>query len=312
MKIFVAGATGVLGRRLVPALTNAGHDVVGMTRTQRGAETVRALGATAVVGDGLDRDGVMRAVVESAPEVVVHQMTALPSGPNIRRFDDTFAATNRLRTEGTRNLLDAAAAAGARRFVAQSYAGWPYQRSGHGLKTEEDPLDPSPPARMSRTLAAIRQLESMVTGQDQVVGVVLRYGSFYGPGSDFSKEGSMVAQVRKRRLPVIGDGAGVFSFVHLDDAAGATVLAVDHGHAGIYNVVDDEPAPASIWLPELARMIGAKPPRRVPVWVGRLAAGEPGVSMFTRVRGASNAKAKRELGWTLTYPSWRQGFRDGL
>lgn len=312
MKIFVAGATGVLGRRLVPGLMNAGHDVVGMTRTQRGAETVRALGATAVVGDGLDRDGVMRAVVESAPEVVVHQMTALSSAPNIRRFDDTFAATNRLRTEGTRNLLDAAAAAGARRFVAQSYAGWPYERSGHGLKTEEDPLDPSPPARMSRTLAAIRQLESMVTGQDEVEGVVLRYGSFYGPGSDFSREGSMVAQVRKRRLPVIGDGAGVFSFVHLDDAAGATVLAVDHGHAGIYNVVDDEPAPAGVWLPELARMIGAKPPRRMPVWVGRLAAGEPGVSMFTRVRGTSNAKAKRELGWTLTYPSWRQGFRDGL
>lgn len=312
MKIFVAGATGVLGRRLVPGLMNAGHDVVGMTRTQRGAETVRALGATAVVGDGLDRDGVMRAVVESAPEVVVHQMTVLSSAPNIRRFDDTFAATNRLRTEGTRNLLDAAAAAGARRFVAQSYAGWPYERSGHGLKTEEDPLDPSPPVRMSRTLAAIRQLESMVTGQDEVEGVVLRYGSFYGPGSDFSREGSMVAQVRKRRLPVIGDGAGVFSFVHLDDAAGATVLAVDHGHAGIYNVVDDEPAPAGVWLPELARMIGAKPPRRMPVWVGRLAAGEPGVSMFTRVRGASNAKAKRELGWTLTYPSWRQGFRDGL
>lgn len=312
MKIFVAGATGVLGRRLVPALTNAGHDVVGMTRTQRGAETVRALGATAVVGDGLDRDGVMRTVVESAPEVVVHQMTALSSGPNIRRFDDTFAATNRLRTEGTRNLLDAAAAAGARRFVAQSYTGWPYERSGHGLKTEEDPLDPSPPARMSRTLAAIRQLESMVTGRDGVEGVVLRYASFYGPGSDFSKDGSMVAQVRKRRLPLIGDGAGVFSFVHLDDAAGATVLAVDHGPAGIYNIVDDEPASASVWLPELARMIGAKPPRRVPVWVGRLAAGEPGVSMFTRVRGASNAKAKRELGWTLTYPSWRQGFRDGL
>jgi nucleoside-diphosphate-sugar epimerase len=313
MKVFVAGASGALGRRLVPILVAAGHEVVGMTRRPEATRLVRELGAEPVVADGLDQAAVMGAVVGAGPEVVVHQMTALTGIKSFKKFDDEFALTNRLRTEGLDYLLDAAVAVGARRFIAQSFGNWNYERTGSPVKTEDDLLDSSPPARMSRTLAAIRYLESSLADNEDIEGIALRYANFYGPGSaQIAEDGAVVDQVRERRLPIIGDGAGVWSFIHYDDAATATMLALDRGGPGIYNIADDEPAPVSVWLPELAEALGAKRPRRVPVWVGRLAAGEPGVSLFTRIRGASNAKAKQELGWQLIYPSWRDGFRRGL
>jgi nucleoside-diphosphate-sugar epimerase len=312
MKVFVAGATGALGSRLVPALVANGHDVVGMTRSPVKAERLREMGAEPVVADGLDRKAVTGAVVRAEPEVVIHQMTALGSVKSFKHFDREFAVTNRLRTTGLDYLLEAARVVRARRLITQSFGGWNYERTGGLVKTEEDPLDPAPPRAMSRTLEAFRYLESAVTGDDQVEGVALRYGGFYGPGTLEGVGGSLTEQVRKRRVPIVGSGEGVWSFVHTDDAATATMLAMDRGAPGIYNVADDEPAPAKVWLPEMAAALGAKPPRHVPKWVGRLAAGEPGVMMFTQIRGISNAKAKRELGWQLTYPSWRQGFRAWL
>jgi nucleoside-diphosphate-sugar epimerase len=312
MRIVVAGATGALGRRLVPLLVERGHEVAGMTRSPAKAADLRAAGAEPVVADALDRDAVQRAVGQARPEVVVHQLTALAGLTNSRRFDQGFALTNRLRTEGTDHLLAAARAAGARRFVAQSFAGWPFARVGGPVKTEEDPLDPNPPAEFRRPLDAIRHLESAVLGAEGLEGVVLRYGGFYGPGTSVGDGGFLLEEIRRRRLPIVGAGTGVWSFVHIDDAAAATVAAVERGAPGIYQIVDDDPAPVSAWLPALAAAIGAKPPRRVPAWVARLVAGEHGVVLFTDIRGASNAKAKRELGWNPAYPSWRQGFRTGL
>ena len=312
MKVFVAGATGALGGRLVPILVASGHDVVGMTRSPAKADRLRDLGAQPAVADGLDRGAVIEAVKRAEPEVIIHQMTALGSVKNIKHFDQEFAVTNRLRTTGLDYLLEGARTVGARRLIAQSYGGWPHERTGGPVKTEEDPLDPTPPKEMSRSLEAIRYLESTVTGDDQVEGIALRYGGFYGPGTLDGAGGSMVDQVRKRRMPIVGNGEGIWSFVHVDDAATATMLAINRGAPGVYNVVDDEPAPARDWLPEMAAAVGAKPPRHVPTWVGRLAAGEVGVSMFTKIRGISNEKAKRELGWRLIYPSWRQGFRAWL
>lgn len=312
MKIFLAGATGALGRRLVPRLVSNGYQIVGMTRSAEKAESLRSVGVEPVVADGLDRDAVLQAVTRAKPEVVIHQMTSLTGVMSFKKLDEKFVTTNRLRTTGTDILLEAARAAGARRFIAQSYAGWPYERTGGPAKTEEEPFDPNPPAAMSRTLEAIRYLESAVLGASGLEGIVLRYGSFYGPGTYVAEGGMIVDLVRKRKLPIIGNGAGVWSFIHLDDAASATLSAVERGAPGLYNIADDEPAPVAVWLPELAQILGAKPPRHVPVWLGRLAAGEPGVSMFTQIRGAMNAKAKRELGWRLLYPSWREGFRRGL
>jgi nucleoside-diphosphate-sugar epimerase len=312
MRIVVAGATGALGRRLVPLLVERGHEVAGMTRSPAKAADLRAAGAEPVVADALDRDAVQRAVGQARPEVVVHQLTALAGLTNSRRFDQGFALTNRLRTEGTDHLLAAARAAGARRFVAQSFAGWPFARVGGPVKTEEDPLDPNPPAEFRRPLDAIRHLESAVLGAEGLEGVVLRYGGFYGPGTSVGDGGFLLEEIRRCRLPIVGAGTGVWSFVHIDDAAAATVAAVERGAPGIYQIVDDDPAPVSAWLPALAAAIGAKPPRRVPAWVARLVAGEHGVVLFTDIRGASNAKAKRELGWNPAYPSWRQGFRTGL
>jgi nucleoside-diphosphate-sugar epimerase len=309
MKVFLAGATGALGRRLVPLLVARGHDVVGMTRSAAKVKALSELGAEPVVADGLDRAAVVEAVVRAEPEVVIHEMTSLSHLKGVRRFDHEFATTNRLRTEGIDHLLEAARAAGARRFVAQSYAGFNYERTGGPVKTEDDPLDPSPPATMARSLAAIRHLEAAVMAQDGLEGVVLRYAGFYGPISEMP---SLMDAVRRRRMPIIGDGGGVWSFVHLDDAAAATVLALEPAAQGIYNVADDEPAKVSVWLPELARVLGAPPPRRVPAWLGRLAAGAAGVSMFTQIRGASNAKAKRELGWEPRWATWRNGFRAAL
>ncbi|MGH3023938.1 MAG: NAD-dependent epimerase/dehydratase family protein [Gaiellaceae bacterium] len=300
MRVFVAGATGALGTRLVPQLVERGHEVVGTSRSAEKADRLRALGAEPVALDLLDAGAVREAVAAARPDAIVHQATALAGLANFKHFDRTFAQTNRLRTEGTDALLAAAREAGVGRFVAQSYAGWPYAREGGPVKTEEDRLDPSPVPEMSETLAAIRHLERTVVGAG---GIALRYGGFYGSPGDAQLE-----PVRKRRFPLVGDGGGVWSFVHLDDAAGATVLALERGDPGIYNVVDGEPAPVREWLPALAEAIGAKPPRQVPRWLARLAAGEAGVAMMTEIRGASNAKAKRELGWELRYPSWRQGF----
>jgi 2-alkyl-3-oxoalkanoate reductase len=260
--------------------------------------------------DVLDSGATVAAVPRAEPEVVIHQATALSSlSQNLRRFDREFAVTNRLRAEGTDNLLEAARAAGARRFVAQSFAGWPYAREGKMVKDEDDELDSNPLPGMTETLAAIRHLESTVSRATGIDGVVLRYGGLYGPGTSLAEGGEHYEAVRKRRFPVVGEGTGVWSFTHIVDAATATVLAAEHAPPGIYNVVDDDPAPVGEWLPELAAAIGAKPPRHVPLWLGRLLAGEVVATMMTEIRGASNAKAKRELGWQPLYPSWRQGFK---
>jgi nucleoside-diphosphate-sugar epimerase len=300
MRVFVAGATGAIGAKLVPQLVERGHEVIGTSRSPERADRLRALGAEAVVLDLLDPHAVREAVAAARPEAIAHEATALARMTDFKHFDRSFAPTNRLRTEGTDALLAAAREVGVRRFVAQSYAGWPYARNDGAVKTEEDPLDPTPVPTMRETLAAIRHLERAVVDAG---GVALRYGGFYGSPDD-----PQVELVRKRRLPIVGDGEGVLSFVHLDDAAAATALALEDGAAGIYNVVDDDPAPASEVLPALAAAVGAKPPRHVPRWLARLVAGEAGVVLMSEARGASNAKAKRDLGWALRYPSWRQGF----
>jgi nucleoside-diphosphate-sugar epimerase len=307
MRVFVAGATGAIGGALVPQLVERGHEVTALTRSARKADALRHAGATpAVVADALDAEAVHAAVAAAEPDAVVHQLTALPQAlTSFRKFDAAFAATNRLRTEGTDILLGAAHAAGAATFVAQSYAGWPYAREGGPVKTEDDPLDPDPPAALAKTLAAIRRLERTTLDAG---GIVLRYGGFYGPGTGIAPGAAQVELVRRRKFPVVGKGAGVWSFVHVDDAAAATVAAVERGGTGIYNVVDDDPAPVSEWLPALAAAAGAEPPRRIPVWLARVLAGEAAVVMLNEVRGASNAKARRELGLELRYPSWREGF----
>jgi nucleoside-diphosphate-sugar epimerase len=305
MKVLVAGATGALGRQLVPKLAARGHEVFGMTRSESKRDLIRGLGATPVVADALDPDAVAKAVAESDPEVIVHQLTALSSSIDMRHFDRDLELTNRLRTEGTDQLLAAGRAIGVKRFVAQSFAGWPYARLGGLVKTEEDPLDPDPPPGLRTTLDAIRHLEAAVLGTEGIEGLMLRYGGFYGPGTSVAPEGEHLELIRKRRFPVVGDGGGVWSFIHIEDAADATVAAVEHGSRGIYNVVDDEPAQVAEWLPAIAKSVGAKPPRRVPRWLGRLLAGEVATVMMTEVRGASNAKAKRELGWRPAHPSWR-------
>jgi nucleoside-diphosphate-sugar epimerase len=320
MKIFIAGATGVLGRALVPRLVAQGHDVVGMTRTASKQDLVRSLGARPVVADALDPDAVAQAVAGAEPEVIVHQLTAL-SGPmsmrDARHPERSAAAimTNRLRTEGTDHLLAAGRAVGARRFVAQSFGAFRFARTSAPVLTEADPLDPNDPPPPLRTVqAGYLYLEQAVTAIEWGEGIVLRYGGFYGPGTSISRapDAHMAVPVRKRRFPIIGDGGGVLSYIHVDDAAAATVAAVDRGRPGIYYGVDDDPAPARDWLPVLASVLDAKPPRHMPRWLARLLAGEAATAMMTDTKGASNAKAKRELGLQLRYPSWRQGFAQGL
>ena len=307
MRVFVAGATGAIGQQLAPQLVTAGHEVVGMTRRASTRALLRALGATPVVADALDPDQVAEAVCRARPDVIVHQLTAI-GAVDLRHFDRSFALTNRLRTEGTDYLLAAGQAVGVRRFVAQSYGAWPYVRTGGPVKSEEDPFDHSPAPQMRANLAAIGHLEEAVLGARWTEGIVLRYGWFYGPGTSMAPGEESLEMIRKRKFPVVGDGGAVYSFIHVADAAEATVAAIDHGSRGVYNVVDDDPAPVAAWLPALAQELGAKKPMRVPRFIGRLFAGEAGVVMMTELRGASNAKAKREFGWRPAHPSWRQGF----
>ncbi|MGH2791338.1 MAG: NAD-dependent epimerase/dehydratase family protein [Actinomycetota bacterium] len=306
MRVFVAGATGAMGKQLVPRLAEAGHEVHGMTRSESKQEMLRELGAVPVVADALDPDQVAEAVGGARPDVIVHQLTAI-GALDMRHFDRSFALTNRLRTEGTDHLLSAGQAVGVRRFVAQSYFA-AYARTGGPVKSEEDPFDPSPAREMRETVGAIRHLEEAVLGARWTEGIVLRYGGFYGPGTSLAPNGEQTEAVRKGKFPLVGDGGGVWSFIHIADAAEATVAAVEHGNRGVYNIVDDDPAPVSEWLPALAQILGAKKPLHVPRFVGRLFAGEVGAVMMTELRGASNAKAKRELAWRPAHPSWRQGF----
>jgi nucleoside-diphosphate-sugar epimerase len=307
MRVFVAGATGAIGKQLVPRLAAAGHEVHGMTRSESKQALLHELGAVPVVADALDPDQVAEAVGRARPDVIVHQLTAIPASLDLRHVDREFVPTNRLRIEGTDHLLSAGRAVGVRRFVAQGNIA-SYARVGNALKTEEDLYDMSPPRAARANVEAIRHLEEAVLGADWTEGIVLRYGWFYGPGTSLAPGAEQVELVRKRKFPLVGDAGAVWSFIHVADAAEATVAAVERGARGVYNVVDDDPAPVAEWLPALAQELDAKKPMRVPRFIGRLFAGEFGLVMMTELRGASNAKAKRELGWRPAHASWRQGF----
>jgi nucleoside-diphosphate-sugar epimerase len=306
MKVFVAGATGAIGRQLVPRLLAAGHEVHGMTRSATKQQLLRDMGALPVVADALDADQVAQAVAMAHPDVIVHELTAI--GPmDLRHFDSSFAATNRLRRQGTDNLLAAGQGIGVQRFVAQSFFA-AYERTGGPVKSEGDSFGPGPAKEMRETVAAICHVEDAVLAASWTTGIVLRYGGFYGPGTSLGADGEQTKAVRQRKFPLVGKGSGVWSFIHVADAAEATVAAVEQGHRGVYNIVDNEPAPVAEWLPFLARALGARKPIHVPRFVGRLLTGEVGDVMMNELRGASNAKAKRELGWTPAHSSWREGF----
>jgi nucleoside-diphosphate-sugar epimerase len=305
MRVFLAGASGAIGSHLVRQLVEHGHHVTATTHTDAKVERLRAAGAHPIVVDGLDAAGIREAVARAEPEAILHEMTALSGTPNMRRFDEWAAVTSELRTRGTDHLLAAARAMGIRRVIAQSYTGT-NQRRGSGLKTEDESVDPHPPRAQRRSTAAIRYLEEAIRGMPE--GIVLRYGNLYGPGAT----DALVELVRARKMPIIGDGEGVWSWIHLQDVAAATVAALERGAPGVYNIVDDEPACVSEWLPYLADAVDAKPPRHLPVWLGYLAAGEVGVRLMTNSRGASNEKAKRELRWTPVWRTWRDGFLGAL
>lgn len=311
MKVFVAGGTGVIGRRLIPRLIEQGHDVVALVRTPEKRKQVEVLGAASVVGDALDETALSAAVKQAEPEVIIHQLTSHGGLADFKKLDADFRVTNRLRTEATRTMLNAARLVGTRRIIVQSFCGLSFAREGGPIKTEDDPLDSSPPAAFSQTVGAIRSLEEALQQQADVEGIALRYGFLYGPGTSISEDGQLVAMVRKRQFPIVGDGAGIWSFTHVDDAA-ESAAAVARGEPGVYNIVDDEPAPVSEWLPFLAQAVGARAPRRVPVWLAKPILGEGGIAMMTQARGGANSKAKRALGWRPTYASWRDGFVNGL
>ena len=305
MHVFLAGAAGAVGRSLIPLLLARGHTVTGTTTSSAKADALRALGAQPVVVDGLDRQAVLAAVSAARPDAIVHQMTALAGATDLRRFERAFATTNRLRTEGTDHLLEAARATGVERVIAQSFTGWPFARRGGPVKFEDDPLDPNPPKQLRSTLDAIRHLEGEVTAAG---GVALRYGGFYGPGSGMAPGAEQWEVVRARKVPIVGDGGGVWSFTHVEDAAGGVLAALERWTPGeVFQIVDDDPAPVREWLPALAEAVGGPPPRRVPRWVVRLTAPHLAVLM-TEIRGASNAKAKRLLEWSPRWPTWREGF----
>jgi nucleoside-diphosphate-sugar epimerase len=310
MKVFIAGATGAVGRPLVRALIEAGHSVIGLTRTPAKAEFIRKMGAEPAIADGLDAAAIAAMLGSIRPDAVIHEMTDLTGARDLRHFDRTFAGSNQLRTRGTDILLTSAREAGVKRFVAQSYCGWPYARVGGAIKAEADALDPDPPAQLRASLEAIQHVEKTVTGSVRPEGIVLRYGTFYGPDTGMLDPG-VLAEIRNRRTPLIGDGAGWWSFIHVEDAAAATVKALEHGKPGsIYNIVDDDPAQVREWLPALADIVGARRPFHVPAWIARIIAGEHLVSMMTQVRAGSNRKAKQDLDWKPAHPSWREGFSE--
>lgn len=311
MRILLAGASGAIGRTLIPLLIQQ-HEVFGVFRNPAHADLVKTLGATPVILDVLDADAVQARMSEIKPQAVIHQLTAIPARLDLRHIERDFEMTNRLRTEGTRNLTTAAVREGVERFIAQSFAGWPYARRGITLKAEEDDLDPTPPPQMKSALDAIETLEHTVLREQGFAGIVLRYGPFYGPHSSIAKDGAMVDEIRQRKVPVVGQGTGVWSFIHLHDAATATLAALDHAQRGIYNIVDDDPAPVIEWLPFLAQCVGAPPPRHVPNWLAKMLIGEHAVALMNDIRGASNAKAKAELHWAPKWSSWREGFREAL
>jgi nucleoside-diphosphate-sugar epimerase len=312
MRIFLAGASGAIGQTLIPLLIEQEHEVFGAFRNPAHADRVQSLGATPVVLDVFDGQAVVSRVTEIKPQVVIHQLTAIPARIDIKHIDRDFELTNRLRTEGTRNLATAAVQAGAEKFIAQSFAGWPYARRGITLKSEEDDLDPTPPPKMKPILDAIETLEHTTLREKAFTGIVLRYGPLYGPHSSIASDGTMVDDLRKHKIPLIGQGTGVWSFLHLHDAATATVAALTQAQRGIYNIVDDDPAPVVEWLPFLAQCVGAPPPRHIPNWMANIAVGEHAVAMMNDIRGVSNAKARKELNWTPKWSSWREGFREGL
>jgi nucleoside-diphosphate-sugar epimerase len=312
MKILLAGASGAIGQHLVPLLVAQQHEVYGAFRNPAHTEVVKSLGATPILFDALDANAVQKALAEIKPQAVIHQLTAIPQRLDLRHIDRDFDLTNQLRTEGTRNLTTAAVNAGVEKFIAQSFAGWPYAPKGIRLKTEEDELDSHPPEKLKTMLDAIQTLEHTVLREPKFTGIVLRYGPLYGPHSNVALDGAMVEEIRQHKFPLVGQGTGVWSFLHLHDAATATVAALNHGQRGIYNIVDDDPALVSDWLPYLAECVGAKPPMHVPNAIAKLMVGEHAVVLMNDVRGVSNEKAKRELKWTPKYTSWRQGFREGL
>ena len=311
MRVFVAGATGVMGRQLLPLLVQAGHKVTGMTRSEDRAASIRQVGAAPVVCDVFEREEIVDAVRAARPDVVIHQLTSIPKRLDLRKAAEQLAPTNRLRSEGTSILIEAAGRAGARRFIAQSIA-FAYDPAGDSLATEEDPLHRIVPPQFADILGAVQTLERTVLGANALEGVVLRYGYFYGPGTIYARDGSFAQDVSRRRMPLVGHGGGVFSFIHINDAARATVAALGESDAGVYNIVDDDPAPVREWLPYYAEQLGARRPFRVPRWLGRLAAGSYAVYLMTEQRGASDWKAKERLGWAPEYGSWREGFRAEL
>ena len=313
MKIFILGSTGVIGRHLVPLLVSEGHEVTALVRSSGRIIEAEKMGAKGVAAEVFNEEELTAVIKKIEPEIIIHQLTALAKVTgNFRKFDAEFEMTNRFRTEVTDTLLKAAELTGVRRFIAQSFCGWPFTREGGLVKTEEDPLDSDPPASFSRTLNAIKHLENAVLKSDKVEALALRYGMFYGPGTAIAKDGAIINLIRNHNFPIIGDGGGIWSFIHVRDAAGATMKAVSKGEPGIYNIVDDEPAPVSTWLPYLADVLEVKPPRKIPLWVGSILLGEAGVSMMTKIRGGSNAKAKHNLGWEPVYATWRDGFVSGL
>jgi 2-alkyl-3-oxoalkanoate reductase len=307
MKVFVAGSTGVIGRMLLPVLQDEGHEVAALVRNPENGRAVEKMGAKAVLADALKKEELTAAIQKAEPEVIIHQLTAIPKDLDFKKLDEQFVLTNRLRTEVLDTMIAAGQLVGTRRFIAQSLCGWPFARVGGPVKTEEDPLDPNPPAGFSKTLAAIRYLEDAIRNTQGMEALALRFGLLYGPGTTFAKDSPIVDLIRSRGIPIVGGGGGIWSFLNVHDAARATAVAVTGGEQGIYNIVDDEPAPVSIWLPFLADILGAKPPLKVPAWLGKKTIGEGGVSLMTKIRGGSNVKAKRLLGWQPVYPSWRDG-----